>query len=173
MKIIMIGSPGAGKSTFSRQLAKLTEFPVLHLDKVWHKTDYSEEATDYLRLVQCEFLNHHESCIIDGNYSATMDARLPEADLIIWMKIGRVKAIRRVLGRSFSQRLTGHMRNDMATNFTEKFDKEYWEFMKFIWNFPKKNELRIAKLIESYGRSDKIVFVKNKKDKEKVIKLLS
>jgi adenylate kinase family enzyme len=172
MKILMIGSSGAGKSTFSRQLSKKTGFPVLHLDRVWHKTDYSDEARDYLRLVQCEFLAEHENCIIDGNYSMTMDTRIAAADLIVWMKVNRIKAIRRVLGRTVQNRLTGRKRSDMATNFKEKIDKEYWEFIKFIWNFPRENEPRIQELIEKFDKKDKVVYVSNRKDKEKVIQLL-
>ncbi|MDR0299535.1 MAG: adenylate kinase, partial [Streptococcaceae bacterium] len=108
---MLIGSSGAGKSTFSRELSKITGFPILHLDKVWHKTDYSEEATNYLGLVQREFLAEHENCIIDGNYSATMAIRLEQVDLIIWMKISRVKAIQRVISRSFRSRLAGRNRS--------------------------------------------------------------
>lgn len=32
MKIIVIGSSGAGKSTFSRQIGELLRLPVYHLD---------------------------------------------------------------------------------------------------------------------------------------------
>ncbi|MDR2977029.1 MAG: adenylate kinase [Streptococcaceae bacterium] len=172
MKILIIGSSGAGKSTFSRQLSEIRGYPVLHLDKVWHKTDYSDEARDYLRLVQREFLAAHENCIVDGNYSMTLDTRLAEADLIVWMKIGRIAAIRRVLGRTLHHRLTGRNRSDMATNFKEKIDKEYWGFLKFIWNFPQKNEPRIQELINKFDKNDKLVYVRNRKDKEKVIQLL-
>lgn len=38
-KVIVIGSPGAGKSTFSRQLHRLTGLPLYHLDLLWHKPD--------------------------------------------------------------------------------------------------------------------------------------
>lgn len=44
MKILLIGIPGAGKSTFSKKLADTTHLPLLHLDKLWHTTDYSEAA---------------------------------------------------------------------------------------------------------------------------------
>ncbi|HEY0222098.1 hypothetical protein [Lactovum miscens] len=172
MKIMLIGSSGAGKSTFSRQLSELTGFPVLHLDRVWHNTDYSLEATEYFRLVQKEFIENNMDCIIDGNYSATMDIRLENADMIVWLKINRVKAIGRVIRRSLKSRLVGHNRSDMSTNFVERFDKEYWKFMKFIWNFPKVNELRIQAMINDFDKNDQVIIVKNHNDKDKVISLL-
>ena len=32
-RILVIGSPGSGKSTFSRKLAEITGIPLIHLDK--------------------------------------------------------------------------------------------------------------------------------------------
>ncbi|WP_252899215.1 AAA family ATPase [Lactococcus fujiensis] len=141
MKIMVIGSSGAGKSTFSKKLSERTGYPLLHLDKIWHETDYSDSALAYFKKVQKQFIAENENCIVDGNYSGTMETRLPSADLIIWLKISRLKALRRVISRSLKTRFAGKNRSDMATNFVEKFDKEYWEFMKFIWNFPKKMNL--------------------------------
>ena len=38
-KIIIIGCPGAGKSTFARKLHEKTGLPLHYLDMVWHKSD--------------------------------------------------------------------------------------------------------------------------------------
>ncbi len=39
LKVIVIGSPGAGKSTFSRKLRDITNLPLYYLDMLWHKPD--------------------------------------------------------------------------------------------------------------------------------------
>lgn len=39
LKIIVIGSPGAGKSTFARKLRDATEISLYYLDMLWHKPD--------------------------------------------------------------------------------------------------------------------------------------
>ena len=38
-RIIVIGSPGAGKSTFARQLRDITGLPLYYLDMIWHLPD--------------------------------------------------------------------------------------------------------------------------------------
>lgn len=38
-KIIIIWSPGAGKSVFSQKLSKITELPLYHLDMLYHNAD--------------------------------------------------------------------------------------------------------------------------------------
>ncbi len=48
-KVIVIGSPGAGKSTFARKLRDLTGLPLYYLDMLWHRpdqTNISREAFD-------------------------------------------------------------------------------------------------------------------------------
>lgn len=48
-KVIVIGCPGAGKSTFARQLREKTGLPLYYLDMLWHKpdrTNVSEEEFD-------------------------------------------------------------------------------------------------------------------------------
>ena len=39
LKVIIIGSPGAGKSTFARKLRDVTGLPLYYLDMLWHKPD--------------------------------------------------------------------------------------------------------------------------------------
>ena len=38
-KVIIIGSPGAGKSTFARKLREKTGLPLYYLDLIWHRPD--------------------------------------------------------------------------------------------------------------------------------------
>ena len=38
-KIIVIGCPGSGKTTFSLKLAEKIKLPLFHLDAIWHKPD--------------------------------------------------------------------------------------------------------------------------------------
>ena len=38
-KVIVLGSPGAGKTTFARRLRDLSGLPLYYLDQIWHKPD--------------------------------------------------------------------------------------------------------------------------------------
>ena len=38
-RVIVIGCPGSGKTTFAEKLSNITGLPVYYLDAVWHKPD--------------------------------------------------------------------------------------------------------------------------------------
>lgn len=38
-KVIVIGCPGGGKSTFARMLRDAAKLPLYYLDMIWHKPD--------------------------------------------------------------------------------------------------------------------------------------
>ncbi len=80
-KVIIIGSPGAGKSNFARKLHKATGLSLYHLDMIWHKpdkTNYTREEFDQ-RLAE---IMQQEEWIIDGNYSRTLEIRLKACDTV-------------------------------------------------------------------------------------------
>lgn len=47
-KIIVIGCPGAGKSTFARKLQAITELPLYYLDMLWVETEFDEEFKQWI-----------------------------------------------------------------------------------------------------------------------------
>lgn len=135
MKIMLIGNAGTGKSTLARWLAAQTGYPVMYLDQIWHATDYSAAAKRWFIQQQKKFMTVHSDWIIDGNYSGSMAVRLAEADLVIWLQVSRVRSIIRVIRRSLRYRRDKNSRPDMAAEFTEHFDKDYWDFLLFIWHY--------------------------------------
>lgn len=165
MKIMLIGSSGAGKSTLAKKLEAATGYPLWHIDKTWHQWDYSVEARARLTEFQHDFISQHEDWIIDGGYSWTMTERVQAADEIVILEIPRMVALYRVLKRSILNRIF-HNRKDMPENFKEKWDKEFWEFLKFTWRFPNKSAKKQMSVIKDEKTWDKVVILKKEKEKE-------
>ena len=80
-KVIVIGCPGSGKTTFAKKLGDKTGLPLYHLDAIWHKPDRTHISREEYDLRLGEILAF-DSWIIDGNYSRTIESRLSACDTV-------------------------------------------------------------------------------------------
>ena len=80
-KVIVIGSPGAGKSTFARQLRAVTNLPLYYLDMIWHKSDGTNISLAEFDK-QLDKILQSDRWIIDGNYQRTLAMRLCVCDTV-------------------------------------------------------------------------------------------
>lgn len=82
-KIIVIGCPGSGKSTFSKALHNITNIPLYHLDMMYWNTDRTTvEQSVFLNRLS-NILNKSQ-WIIDGNYQSTLELRIKVCDTVVF-----------------------------------------------------------------------------------------
>ncbi len=80
-KVIVIGCPGSGKTTFAEKLNKCTGLPLYYLDAIWHKPDKTHiPREEFDRRISEIFAT--DKWIIDGNYNRTIEMRLKECDTV-------------------------------------------------------------------------------------------
>ena len=85
-KIIVIGCPGSGKTTFSEKLRDKTGLPLFYLDAIWHKADRTHIPREEFDARLGEILPL-DAWIIDGNYSRTLERRLAASDTVIFFDL--------------------------------------------------------------------------------------
>ena len=146
-KIIVIGCPGSGKSTFSRKLSQKTNIPLYHLDMMyWNEDKTTVEKHIFLERL-CNVLQKNE-WIIDGNYISTMEQRMLACDTVIFLDYPLETCLDGVKSRR------GKARSDMPWIETE----EDLEFIEFIKNFAKEQRTIIINLLEKYSDKHIIIF---------------
>ena len=80
-RILVIGCPGSGKSTFARALQAKTDLPLFYLDRIYWNADRTTVAREVFDARLEEILRGDE-WIIDGNYSRTMERRIRACDTV-------------------------------------------------------------------------------------------
>ena len=161
MKILIIGSSGAEKSTLSKKLGEQTGLRVIHLDKIHWKPNWTEPEKDEWKATLEKVMREDEAWIMDGNFSGTLDLRVPACDTIIFLEMPPAVCIYRVLKRvAFSYKKT---RPDMADGCPEQFD---WEFLKWIWDFKNRSKPKIEKILKQYENEKTVIRLKSKREVE-------
>jgi adenylate kinase family enzyme len=151
-RILVIGSPGAGKSTLARRLAERLDLPLIHLDREYFGPGWTMPPRPEWR-ERVRALAARPAWVMDGNYSSTFDLRMPRAQAIVWLDLPRWRCIAGVLWRVAKH--YGRVRPDLGPGCTERFDGS---FLRFIWSYPRDMRPRIARLLENL-RSGQRVFV--------------
>lgn len=123
MKIAIVGYSGSGKSTLARALGQKYGAEVLHLDGVQFKPGWECRPEEEQAAMVEDFLNTHDSWVIDGNYSGlSYDRRMREADQIILLLFNRFASLRRVTKRYRQFRNTARPE---LPGCQEKLDREF------------------------------------------------
>lgn len=146
-RVLVIGSPGAGKSTLAAELAVKTGLPLIHLDQQYWQSGWVEPPKDEWRRRVTELIAGN-SWIIDGNYGGTLELRLARADTVIVLEFRPWICLWRILRRLAASR--GRVRSDMAEGCPEKLNLE---FLLYTATFPFTARRRtLAKLARFKGR---------------------
>jgi len=130
-KIMIIGSGGSGKTTLAKELGRIKNLPVIHLDKHFWNSGWIETPREEWRETQ-QALFASDSWIADGNYTGTLELRLERADTILFLDLPRSLRIYRVIKRWLQN--IGKTRGDMPEGCPEKID---FAFLLWIWNYKK------------------------------------
>ncbi len=158
-KAIVIGSPGAGKSTFSRKLRDVTGLPLYYLDMLWHRPDKTTiPKQEFDRKLKDVLIK--DKWIIDGNYNRTLEMRVNYCDTIFLLDFPLDICL------SGAESRIGKEREDLPWYETE-FDTE---FKQFILDFPKESLPQIYALIEKYREDKHVIIFKSREESEEYLK---
>ncbi len=150
-KIIIIGCPGSGKTTFAEKLNKITGLPLYYLDAIWHKPDKTHIPREEFDEKISRIFEEPE-WIIDGNYKRTIEMRMKECDTVFLFDLPTEACLQGVRDR------IGKERYDLPWLETELDD----EFRSFIEDFPKDTLPYIYDLIDKYKSEKKVIIFKSR-----------
>lgn len=146
-KIIVIGCPGSGKSTFSKSLHKITGIPLFHLDMMYWNADKTIVEKSVFRDRLSKIVENNK-WIIDGNYASTMEFRLQQCDTVIFLDYPLDVCLDGIKQRK------GKVRSDMPWIETE----DDVEFIEFIKNYNSQKRPQVMELLNRYAHKNIYIF---------------
>ncbi len=147
-KVLVIGCPGSGKSTFARRLAELTGLPLIHIDMLYWTPEATEVEGEVFR-ARLQAVLSEEKWIIDGNYASTLELRLEACDTVFFLDYPVEVCLAGIAAR------WGQVRPDLPWVELAEGDPE---FISFVESFPLKGRPRLLELLDRFSDRDIHVF---------------
>lgn len=146
-RIIILGSPGSGKSCLAVSLHDRTGLPLYHLDNIWWKPDRThitrgEFDSRLLAVMQ------GEKWIIDGDYSRTYEVRFSACDTVVFLDYSEEDCMNGIKAR------IGTNRPDIP--WTE--DQLDPELVTQVINYRRDNHPEVYRLMEKYPDKQVLIF---------------
>lgn len=158
-RIMVIGSPGAGKSTFARILRDRLDLPLYYLDCLWHRADKTTVTREEFDRSLAKILAE-DRWIIDGNYNRTLERRLQRCDTVFLLDYPLEVCL-----SGIGERI-GKKREDLPW-LEEELDEEFYQW---VVDFPRTQLPRIYGLLEQYQAEKNVVVFRSRREAAEFLK---
>lgn len=160
-KVIVIGCPGAGKSTFSRKLSAKTGLPIHYLDMIWHLPDKTTLSRDEF-IKRLDEIVAQPEWIIDGNYLHTLPLRLNHCDTVFYFDLPFNICL------AGAEERVGRKREDMPWS-EDTMDPE---FRQWIIDFPTQQAPAIDRLLNDCNAGVNVIVFHSREEADNFIEML-
>jgi adenylate kinase family enzyme len=155
-RILVLGSSGSGKTTFSRQLGHLLGIAPIHLDACfWHPGWISTPQEQWHQVVAS--LVKKEDWIMDGTYERSLHLRVPRADCLVVLEQRRLTCLWRIVKR----KLTSDDQHRPDAPAGQPLD---WEFFRYVWRYPAVTRPFVFDCIRRYGPDKPLIRLSGSRD---------
>jgi adenylate kinase family enzyme len=149
-RVIVTGTAGSGKSTFSKALSARTGLPLIHLDLHYWQPGWVKPSDDEWRVRQRSLLSG-DAWIADGNYHETLDLRLERADTVVvldtpwWVCATRafVRGVRRPVGTEMPEGCDDSVSRRL---------RDEWRLVGLVWRDHREEAERERAIISEQGQ---------------------
>lgn len=163
-RILVVGSPGAGKSTLTRRLARVTALPVRHLDdEYWGPGWTRPDQAEWVRRQHA--LTKADRWIIDGNYLPTMPLRVARASLVVLVDAATATCLARVFGRALQVRrgrydsLPGQVRAEAEGGRPVRATRDFLPLLRLVLRFRRRDWWQVVDLARAAPAARLVVAV--------------
>ena len=160
-RILVVGSPGAGKSTFARALRDALDLPLVYLDMLWHKPDQTTTTRTEFD-IELQAILPRDRWIIDGNYARTLKRRLERAEAVFLFDLPAKECLAGATAR------IGHPREDLPW-IERELDAEFAEYIR---RFPTDQLPQLLATIDARPRSTSLVTLHSHEEADAYIETL-
>lgn len=131
VRINVVGVSGSGKSTFGGRLSSLSGIPLIEMDALFWKPNWTQ-PTDEEFFGKLTRALEGDRWILDGNYSRTVPVKWARVQLVIWLDYSFARTLWQSIGRTW-KRASSKEELWPGTGNRESFRKSFFSRESVIW----------------------------------------
>ncbi|MEV5407300.1 topology modulation protein [Thermopolyspora sp. NPDC052614] len=153
-RVVIVGSGGSGKSHLARELGRLLDVPVTHLDAVFFGEDWTPLPQDKFEAVQRELVSTPR-WVIDGNYNSTLHVRLEACDTVVMMDIPTWSALWGIFSRQ--------VRHGAGQHAAGVYNRINWGVLIYVATYRRRMRPKVLEKIHKLAADKQVVFLRGRR----------
>lgn len=141
-RIAVLGCCGSGKSYVSRELSRLLNASLTHLDAVYYDDAWNPLPMETFEAWQRELVAAPR-WVIDGNYNTTLHVRLKSADTVIFMDMPTTACLWGLISRQ--------LRHGGGQKSNGIYNRITWGVLRYVMGYRRNMRPRVLAKIDQYG----------------------
>jgi adenylate kinase family enzyme len=171
-RILVVGCPGSGKTTFAQALVSITGLPLHRLDDYyWHPGWTRPSADEWLATIQALIAN--DRWILDGNYQDSLPLRLTRADVAVFLDLPTSVCLWRAARRGVWRALGDlHSLPARVQQETPRLGLSFdWRFVDKVLRFRRRERPALLRLFGQHGADCRVVRIRSRREASEFLSL--
>ncbi|MFG1697231.1 topology modulation protein [Nonomuraea sp. NPDC049309] len=149
-RVVVVGSGGSGKSHVARELGRLLQVPVIHLDAVYYDDEWNPLPPEKFEAAQRELVG--EPCwVIDGNHNSSLYIRLAACDTVVMMDVPTWAAL---WGIFFRQ-----LRHGSGQHGSGVYNRIHWGVVSYVATYRRRMRPKVLAKINEFAAGKQVVYL--------------
>jgi adenylate kinase family enzyme len=155
-RVAVVGCGGSGKSYVARELGRLLNLPVAHMDAVYFDDQWNPLPMERFEAVQSELVAGPR-WVIDGNYNSTVQVRLEAADTVVFMDLPTHVCLWGILSRQLRH---GRGQNDQSG----VYNRITGDVLRYVLGYRRKMRPRVLAKIDQHASGARVVALTSRRE---------
>jgi adenylate kinase family enzyme len=149
-RVVVVGSGGSGKSHVARELGRLLDVPVTHLDAIYYDDGWNRLPSEKFEAAQQELVAEPR-WVIDGNYNSSLHVRLEACDTVVMMDVPTWAALWGILSRQ--------LRHGAGQHTAGVYNRIHWGVIKYVATYRRRMRPRVLAKIDKLAAGKQVVLL--------------
>ena len=161
-RIAIVGCGGSGKSHVARELGRLLELPVTHLDAVYFDDRWNPLPMEQFEAAQRDLVATPR-WVIDGNYHSTVQVRLAAADTVVFMDLPTGACRWGILSRSVRHGRGQHPSDGVYNRITR-------DVLRYVLGYRRRMRPRVLEKIHQHADGARVIVLTGRRDARRFLR---